>query len=1034
MIEITGINVDSFSRNQRLIIEKVKFELKSCNPDIITTTQQSTQKATHKHLTTATKDGLVVKHSNSSIKSMKFYMDRKGCLRLTYKKGAKAKVLVVIKTKEGHSHTWKDTTRGYSKKTVAIKVPASSYMIEITGINVDSFSRNQRLIIEKVKFELKSCNPDIITTTQQSTEKATHKHLTTTTTTKVFGLSVPSTLQITIIIYINSYTITLNISDLSCDFHNKLCGWTFDKQNVMQSSKYGLVVKNSNSPIKSMKFFMDRKGCLRLTYKKGPQAKVLVSIKTKDGHFHTWKDTTRGYSKKTVRIEVSSTSNMIEIIGINVDSFIRKQRLIIEKVKFELKSCNPGTTLAVKPKKTTGIVNILYRINRNALECFKPTHITFDNNDGMYNQHIEPGAPKFLVDALDLSCDFHNKLCGWTFDKQNVMQSSKYGLVVKHNNSSIKSMKFLMDRKGCLRLTYKKGPQAKVLVSIKTKDGHFHTWKDTSRGFSKKTVSIEVPSTSNMIEIIGINVDSFVRKQRLIIEKVKFELKSCNPDGLVVKNSNSPIKSMKFYIDRKGCLKLTYKKGAKAKVLVLIKTKEGHTHTWKDTTRGYSKKTVAIEVPASSYMIEITGINVDSFSRNQRLIIEKVKFELKSCNPDGLVVKNSNSPIKSMKFYMDRKGCLRLTYKKGPQAKVLVSVKTKEGHSHTWKDTTRGYSKKTVAIEVPASSYMIEIIGINVDSFIRKQRLIIEKVKFELKSCNPGIITTTQQSTQKATHKHLTTTTTTKGTTLAVKTKETSGTTLKTSTIKPPDLSCDFHNNLCGWTFDKTNVMQSSKYGLVVKNSNSPVKSMKFYMDRTGCLRLTYKKGPQAKVLVSIKTKEGDSHTWKDTTRSYSKKTVAIEVPASSNMIEIIGINVDSFSRNQRLIIEKVNFELKSCNPGTTLAVKTKETSDGLVVKNSNSPIKSMKFFMDRKGCLRLTYKKGPQAKVLVSIKTKEGHSYTWKDTTRGYSKKTVAMEVPASSNMIEIIGINVDSFSRNQRLIIEKVNFELKSCNPGNV
>ncbi|KAG1683903.1 ATP-binding cassette sub-family A member 3 [Nymphon striatum] len=36
----------------------------------------------------------------------------------------------------------------------------------------------------------------------------------------------------------------------------------------------------------------------------------------------------------------------------------------------------------------------------NALECFKPTHITFDNNDGMYNQHIEPGAPKFLVDAL----------------------------------------------------------------------------------------------------------------------------------------------------------------------------------------------------------------------------------------------------------------------------------------------------------------------------------------------------------------------------------------------------------------------------------------------------------------------------------------------------------------------------------------------------------------------------------------------------------------------------------------------------------
>ncbi|KAG1714501.1 Protein Fe65 [Nymphon striatum] len=36
----------------------------------------------------------------------------------------------------------------------------------------------------------------------------------------------------------------------------------------------------------------------------------------------------------------------------------------------------------------------------NALECVKPTHITFDNNDGMYNQHIEPEAPKFLVDAL----------------------------------------------------------------------------------------------------------------------------------------------------------------------------------------------------------------------------------------------------------------------------------------------------------------------------------------------------------------------------------------------------------------------------------------------------------------------------------------------------------------------------------------------------------------------------------------------------------------------------------------------------------
>ncbi|KAG1653863.1 hypothetical protein GQR58_025352 [Nymphon striatum] len=222
------------------------------------------------------------------------------------------------------------------------------------------------------------------------------------------------------------------------------------------------------------------------------------------------------------------------------------------------------------------------------------------------------------------------------------------------------------------------------------------------------------------------------------------------------------------------------------------------------------------------------------------------------------------------------------------------------------------------------------------------------------------------------------------------------------------DLSCDFYKKLCGWTFDKKNVMQSSKYGLVVKNDNSPIKSMKFYMDRKGCLRITYKKGPQAKVLVSIRTKEGHSHTWKDTTRGYSKKTVAIEVPASSYMIEIIGINVDSFSRKQRLIIEEVKFELKSCNPGTTLAVKPKKTT----------------------GIVNILYYIEDYHKEA----TRDGHFHTWKDTTRGYSKKTVAIEVPASSYMIEIRGINVDSFSRNQRLIIEKVKFELKSCNPGNV
>ncbi|KAG1667797.1 hypothetical protein GQR58_018255 [Nymphon striatum] len=54
------------------------------------------------------------------------------------------------------------------------------------------------------------------------------------------------------------------------------------------------------------------------------------------------------------------------------------------------------------------IDSILADSRKNALECFKPTHITFDNNDGMYNQHIEPGAPKFLEDALDVfDCLIH---------------------------------------------------------------------------------------------------------------------------------------------------------------------------------------------------------------------------------------------------------------------------------------------------------------------------------------------------------------------------------------------------------------------------------------------------------------------------------------------------------------------------------------------------------------------------------------------------------------------------------------------------
>ncbi|KAG1693175.1 Adenylate kinase isoenzyme 1 [Nymphon striatum] len=55
------------------------------------------------------------------------------------------------------------------------------------------------------------------------------------------------------------------------------------------------------------------------------------------------------------------------------------------------------------------------------IECFKPTHITFDNNDGMYYQHIEPGAPKFLVEALGgpgsgkgTQCDLIVKKYGFT--------------------------------------------------------------------------------------------------------------------------------------------------------------------------------------------------------------------------------------------------------------------------------------------------------------------------------------------------------------------------------------------------------------------------------------------------------------------------------------------------------------------------------------------------------------------------------------------------------------------------------------------
>ncbi|KAG1657203.1 MAM and LDL-receptor class A domain-containing protein 1 [Nymphon striatum] len=293
--------------------------------------------------------------------------------------------------------------------------------------------------------------------------------------------------------------------------------------------------------------------------------------------------------------------------------------------------------------------------------------------------------------------------------------------------------------------------------------------------------------------------------------------------------TNSDIESGEIALPKGGTLHLTYSKGCSAAIILKISTK--YTSLWSDlsgktknkvtavikipqsTKKGGSKKILSSDWTSNKYKHRTISVNIPQVSKpfvveikflnglyGQYTEIDNVLLKRGPCKSgtteaitrkkttDGLVVENSPASIKSRTFHINRKGCLRVTYRKGVLAKVSVLIKTKKGISHAWKDySSTVIIMKTVAIEVPASSYMIEILGIDVDSLSRNKLLSIKKVKFELKSCNPEIITSTQQSTHKTTHLM----TTTKETTLAVTTTETPGVTtvtIPTSTTVTPNL------------------------------------------------------------------------------------------------------------------------------------------------------------------------------------------------------------------------------------------------------